>query len=163
AELNLPQSPEVAREWWKGKSQELRQVLSQFVFHGWPDKPPELNARPAADVKGGLRLRAFDFVSEHDVELRLWLLTAGKGEKPSLVVLTAVDEPGWQSWTEELGPAFREALLLDREPRLDEAKFRQNLKALEFNKWAFATIAPRGIGPTRWAEAGTPEEVHVKR
>jgi hypothetical protein len=45
----------------------------------------------------------------------------------------------------------------------DEAKFQQTLKTLERNSWAFATIAPRGIGPTRWAEAGTPDEVHIKR
>src|SRR5262249_42210975 len=36
-------------------------------------------------------------------------------------------------------------------------------KTLEFHGWAFATIAPRGVGPTRWAEAGTPGEVHVRR
>ncbi len=164
AELELPRSPEVAREWWKGKSQELMKDLRESVFRGWPEKAPELNARLAADVKsGGLRLRGFDFTSEHDVELRLWLLTAEKVERPSLVVLTAVDEAGWQGFTQELGPDFREALLLAKEPKLDETKFKQNLKALEFNRWGFATLAPRGVGPTRWAEAGTPDEVQIKR
>jgi hypothetical protein len=163
-EIELPGSAEVAKEWWKGKSEQLRKDLRESVFRGWPDQAPELNAKLKADVKHeGLRLRAFDFVSEHDVELRLWLLTAEKVEKPSLVVLTAVDEPGWRNFTSELGPSFREALLLQEDPKLDEAKFKQNLKALEINKWGFATIAPRGVGPTRWAEIGTPNEAQINR
>jgi dienelactone hydrolase len=164
AVLELPDAPEVAREWWNGKAPELMQGLREKVFRGWPENPPALDARPAADVASdGLRLRAFDFVSEENVELRLWLLTAAKVEKPSLVVLTAVDEPGWQEWTQELGPAFADVLQLSQEPRFDAAKFRQTRRMLEVNGWAFATVAPRGIGPTRWAEAGTPDDAHVRR
>jgi hypothetical protein len=164
AVTELPESQEVAREWWKGKSEQWRQTLAEKVFRGWPAHPPKLDSRPAADVKkDGLRLRAYDFTSEENVELRLWLLTAEKVEKPGLVVLTSVDEKGWQEWTEELGPAFKDALQLPKEPKLDEAKFRQNLKALEYNKWAFATVAPRGIGPTRWSEADDPESTQTKR
>src|SRR5262249_6931793 len=48
-------------------------------------------------------------------------------------------------------------------PQRDDAKFAQTKKALEKNKWAFATIAPRGVGPTRYAEAGTPADAHVRR
>jgi hypothetical protein len=164
AVVEQPQAPEVAREWWKGKSKELFDGLRDKVFQGWPAQASPLQVQLSDDVKhDGLRLRAFDFVSEENVELRLWLLTAEKVEKPSLVVLTAVDEPGWQSWTQELGPAFKEALQLAKEPTLDEAKLVQNRKALEFNKWAFATVAPRGIGPTRYAEVGTPDDNHIRR
>jgi dienelactone hydrolase len=42
AVLDLPQNADVAREWWKGKSQELRQLLRQLVFRGWPDKAPDV-------------------------------------------------------------------------------------------------------------------------
>jgi hypothetical protein len=160
----LPQSAAAVPEWWKGKREELLRGLREKVFRGWPNKLPALDARPAADIKhDGLRLRAFDFVSEENVELRLWLLTAEKVEKPSLVVLTAIDEPEWQPWTQELGPAFKEALQLAKEPKLNEARFTQNRKALEFNKWAFATIVPRGIGPTRWAEPGGFEDTQIRR
>ncbi len=105
-------------------------------------------------------------MSEEEVPLRLFLLTADTVEKPSLVVLTAVDEPGWQEMIGELGPAFKTALQLDHEPKLDGAAFEQNRKALAFNKWAFATVAPRGIGPTRWAEvdsAGKPIGHQIRR
>jgi hypothetical protein len=157
ARTELPESPEVAREWWKGQSAEWTEALRQQVFRGWPDKPPALNVRPAEDVKhDGLRLRAYDFVSEDEVELRLWLLTAEKVEKPTLVVLNALDEPGWQEWARDLGPAFQQALQLSNLPKFDAVKFEQNRKALEFNKWAFAAVAPRGIGPTRWSEVDLP-------
>jgi hypothetical protein len=164
ARPELPQSAEVVRAWWPGQSKQWLQALREQVFRGWPAKPPELGVKEAANVvANGLRLRAFDFTSEDGVELRLWLATAEKTEKPNLVVLTAVDEAGWRDWLAELGPAFREAVQAGEMPKLDEAKFRQNLKALEFNQWAFATVAPRGIGPTQWAAPGSDADAHIRR
>jgi hypothetical protein len=152
ARLELPRAAEVARTWWAGQAPQLLESLRSRVFAGWPANPPALNARPAEDVRhNGLRLRAYDFVSEDEVELRLWLLTAEKVDRPSLVVLTAVDETGWQEMAGEMGPAFQKALQLNTAPKLDEARFQQNRRVLESQKWAFATIAPRGIGPTRWS------------
>jgi hypothetical protein len=164
AVVEAPQDPAKARDWWKGKSEELKKELLAKCFRGWPEKAPPLGVKPAGDVADdGLRLRAFDFTSEEAVDLRLWLLTAEKVEKPSLVVLTAVDEAGWTDWARELGHAFKEALQLGAAPKRDETKFAQTKRMLAANKWAFATIAPRGVGPTRYAEAGTPADVHVRR
>ncbi|MGH7221688.1 MAG: alpha/beta hydrolase family protein [Gemmataceae bacterium] len=168
AKIELPQAPAVAREWWKGRAPELREELSKRVFRNWPDKAPPLNARLAQDVKkDGLRLRAYDFVSEDQVELRLWLMTAEKVDKPTLVVLNALDEAGWQEWIGDLGPAFKDALQLAKEPKQDAARFAQNVKMLQFHKWAFAAVTPRGIGPTRWSEAspfdGKPNGNQIRR
>jgi Prolyl oligopeptidase family len=162
--LELPRSPEVARAWWAGKSKEWQQTLKDEVFHGWPEKPSELSAKPVAEVKhDGLRLRAWDFLSEEGVPLRVWLLTHEKTEKPDLVVLNSLDEKGWQEWIKELGPEFKETLRLTNDPEFDEKKFEQNRRVLEKQKWAFAYVAPRGIGPTRWSGIGTPVEVQIKR
>jgi acetyl esterase/lipase len=160
--------PEVTREWWKGKAPQWREALRGQVFRGWPEQPPPLNMRPNGDVKQeGLRLRAWDFVSEDEVELRLWLLTAEKTEKPTLVVLNALDEPGWQEWVADLGPAFKDVHQLLTAPKRDEAKLTQNRRMLEKQKWAFAAVAPRGIGPTRWSEAsrfdGKPAGHQIRR
>jgi hypothetical protein len=164
AHPELPSSPEVVRSWWPGQKQEWLTALKEKVFRGWPATPPGLRVRPAGySVHDGLRLRAFDFVSEEDIELRFWLLTAEKVEKPSVVVLTAVGEAGWQDWLAQLGPAFKEALLVDGDPSLDEARFAQNRRTLEYNQWAFAVVAPRGVGPTRWATPGTPVDTHIRR
>lgn len=155
ARIELPRSPEVVRSWWQGQALELRHALRRKVFGGWPDDPPALSVRPAREVvHDGLRLRAFDFVSEEEVELRLWVLTAAKVEKPTLVVLNVLDEPGWQEWCGDLGPSFRECLQLTKEPLLDAVRFQQNRRVLERFGWAFAAIAPRGVGPTRWSDRG---------
>ena len=168
AKIEQPHTPEVAREWWKGRAPELLHELRSRVFRNWPDNPPPLNAKLAQDVKrDGLRLRAYDFVGEEGVELRLWLMTADKVDKPTLVVLNVLDEAGWQEWIADLGPAFKEALQLAKEPKRDAARFAQNVKTLQFHKWAFAAVTPRGIGPTRWSEVsrfdGKPSGQHIRR
>jgi hypothetical protein len=168
ARIQQPQSAEVAREWWKGQAPLWLEELREQVFGGWPQQPPALNARLAADVKHeGLRLRAFDFVSEEEVPLRLWLLTAEGTVRPSLVVLDALDEAGWQEWVRGLGPAFRRSLQLASDPPLDAARFAQTRSLLEKQQWAFAAVAPRGVGPTRWSEAspfdGKPAGQHILR
>ncbi len=164
ASVEVPRSPDVAREWWKGRSEQWRQELRERVFRGWPEKPPLLSARLVADTKvEGMRLRAINFISEEAVELRVWLLTAESTEKPSLVVLNAVDEAGWQELLREVGPDFRDALQVSQPPPLDSVKFSQIRRLLTRTKWGFAYVAPRGIGPTRWSAVGTPADNHVKR
>src|SRR5262249_20846654 len=44
-----------------------------------------------------------------------------------------------------------------------ETKFAQEKTALEGSESALALIAPRGIGPTRYAEVGKPADTHIKR
>ena len=168
ARIELPQSPTVVREWWKGRAPQWMHELRTRVFHGWPENPPALRARLAEDVKHeGLRLRAFDFVSEEQVELRLWVMTAEKVEKPTLIVLNALDESGWRDWISGLGPPFARALQLTTPPTLDAARFTQNVKTLQFHQWAFAALTPRGIGPTRWSEIspldGKPDGHQIRR
>src|SRR5262249_10274725 len=120
AAVEMPRDPDRVRAWWPGQAERWRRELSEKVFRGWPASPPALDVKSAVDVRHeGLRLRAFDFVSEEEVPLRLWLLTAEKTERPKLVVLTAVDEAGWQEWTRELGPAFQKALQLPAALALD--------------------------------------------
>lgn len=164
AHIDLPKSPDVTREWWAGRAKELRHDLKANVFHGWTENPPPLNVRPAGDVRSdGLRLRAYDFTSEDEIELRVWLLTSDKLEKPSLAVLTAMDDAGWRDWLSELGPAFKDIGQATHPVVRDDKKFEQTRRVLEKNPWALAAITPRGHGPTRWTEPGTPEDGHIRR
>jgi dienelactone hydrolase len=161
--IELPKSPEVVRNWWPGEREKLEQALKEKVFRGWPTKVPDLAAKPAGDkTHDGVRLRAWDFVSEEGVPLRLWLMTAGD-ERPKLVVLNALGEADWKEWCADLGPEFAEVLQLPTPPKRDEAKFKQNRSVMEKQKWAFAAVCPRGIGPTKWAEPGTPDDTQYRR
>src|SRR5262249_8705838 len=90
-----------------------------------------------------------DFTSEQDIELRLWVLTAEKTSKPTVTILSALDESGWREWLTELGPAFQEAFPGEAMPPINPSLQEQDRKTLEFHNWAFAMIAPRGIGLTR--------------
>ena len=153
ARLDMPRSAEVAREWWQHKAPELMDGLRTRVFAGWPRRPPALNVRLAEDViQDGLRLRAYDFVSADEVPLRVWLLTGEKMGIPKFVVLNAVDEDGWKEWCTDLGPAFTTALQLTVPPKRNEERFLRNKETLTADPWAFAFVAPRGVGPTRWSE-----------
>jgi len=166
AVADVPRVPEVARAWWAGKAPQYREGLRDQVFRAWPAKAPALKPALAGDVKhNGLRLRAFDFTSEEHINLRLFLLTAEKTEKPTLVVLDPVDEAGWLDFQQVLGPEFKDVLQLRTEPKLDEARSALNQRVLEKQQWAFATIAPRGIGPTRWGppQAAERDQTHVLR
>jgi hypothetical protein len=139
--------------WWRTQSADWKKQLRKRVFGGWPDNPPPVGAKPTKEiVRDGVRLRAIDFTSETGIELRLWIMAPEKVE-PSLIVLTAVDEPGWNDILAELGPAFAELFPGEKMPPRNEAKFLQNQRAMEANRWAFATVAPRGVGPTRWVNA----------
>jgi cephalosporin-C deacetylase-like acetyl esterase len=168
ARPELPGDAEAIRKWWPAQKEKWLAGLEEQVFGGWPRKAPDLAVKPAEDVTHeGLRLRAYDFVSEEEVPLRLWLLTAAEVDRPTLTVLTAVDEAGWRDWLAELGPDFQKALQVSDVPERDEEKFKQNRRMLARQKWAFATVAPRGIGPTRWSEAspfdGKPAGRHILR
>jgi hypothetical protein len=162
--IEQPSNAMVAREWWSQKKLELLASLKEKVFSGWPQNPPDLKAKVAADLThDGVRLRAIDFVSEEQIELRLFVMTAAKNEKPGEIILSVLDEDGWGRWCEGLGPEFADTLQVRRRPKLDKALFVQNRSVMETQKIAFAAIAPRGIGVTRWAESGGFEDSMIRR
>lgn len=164
AHIELPAGAAAAREWWSAKNPELMAALRVRVFAGWTKDPPPLGARVAADIThDGVRLRAIDFVSEAKVELRLFVMTAAKVEKPAEVILSVVDDAGWDDWCRDLGPDFADALQLPRPPKRNDAKFQQNRAVMESGRIAFAAIAPRGIGTTRWAEPGSVNDTQIRR
>ncbi|MBY0513519.1 MAG: prolyl oligopeptidase family serine peptidase [Gemmataceae bacterium] len=164
AAFDPPADPAAAREWWAARTPELLAALRERVFGGWPKEPPPLKATVAADVvHDGVRLRAIDFTSETAVDLRVWLMTSPKVETPAEVILSVLDDAGWAEWCADLGPEFADALQLSEKPKRNDAMFAQNRAVMERQKVAFAAVAPRGIGPTRWAEPGGKDDVQIRR
>jgi dienelactone hydrolase len=164
ARVVTPESPEVVKGWWPGQAEKWRSALREQVFAGWPTSPPDLNVRPAADIThDGVRLRAWDFTSEEAIDLRLWLVTAPAAAKTTLAVLDVLDEPAWREWLAQLGPAFAGAVPGPVPTTFNATAFAQNRRVMERFGWAFAAVAPRGVGPTRWAEPGSKEDIHTRR
>ncbi len=155
ATFDVPASAEVAREWWKLKSAELKKALAERCFRGWPQTPPALGAKATSHEAHGVKLTAIDFTSEEGVPLRAWLLTAGKVDE---LIVEVCDEKAWGKWLADLGPDFKGLLHGAGNPapapypvwRPDELKRLK--KSMAAYGWGFAFIAPRGVGPTRWGD-----------
>ena len=90
-------------------------------------------------------------------------MSAATTEKPSIVILNALGESDFKTWCADLGPEFAGILGTTAPVRRDEAKFSQNKAVMEKMKWSFAAVCPRGIGPTRFAEALGRDEVQYRR
>jgi dienelactone hydrolase len=152
------------KAWWPKRQAELPTALTAHVFGGWAKEAPPLDAKVAADVThDGVRLRVFDFTSEAHVPLRAWVATAAGTEQPKEIVLSVLDDAGYQDWCEQLGPEFAAALQRPGKLTRNDAMFAQNKAAMTRDKIAFAAVAPRGVGPTRWAEPGSKEDTHIRR
>lgn len=148
----------------KATDAELMTALGDRVFAGWTMSPPPLNPAVAADVTNdGVRLRAVDFVSETAVPLRAFVLSDPKAQKIEELVISVLDEAGWDRWCRELGPAFGKALDRNDLKQRADAGFERNRAAVAGGKLAFAAVVPRGIGPTRWAKDGSPDEIQFRR
>jgi dienelactone hydrolase len=153
---------EFAKRWPQVRQQWL-DVLKDQAFRNWPKNPPPLNVRLAADIqKDGVRLRAWDFVSEDDVELRLWVTTAENGRAPVGIMLSILDEQDLGRWLKVLGPSFAEAFPGVEMPVRNDGSFVQTRRMLESGQ-VEAMLVPRGFGPTRWARTGSKEEALVFR
>ncbi len=173
ARHEIPAAAPVARAWWSGKASELKQALVERVFRGWPQRPPELNSRliPAV-THDGIRVQAWDFVSEEEVPLRVWLVQATETKTPKEIVATVVDESGWLEWVADLGPAFRDVLYSGGNPAprpypaQNAGRFHQLRQTLQQQQWAYAIVTPRDVGRTRWKKTPGPKgsfDHHVRR
>jgi dienelactone hydrolase len=164
AKFEPPADADALRAWWAARQPKLKVALTTEVLGGWARALVPLDARVASDVThDGVRLRAIDFTSEAEVPLRMWVATAVGVEEPSEVILSVLDDAGYKNWCEQFGPHFAEVLRHPGKLTRNDAMFAQNKAALTREKWAFAAVAPRGVGPTRWAEPGSKEEIHVRR
>jgi hypothetical protein len=91
------------------------------------------------------------------------VVTALSVDKPRVFVLTGVDEPGWKEWVAEFGPVFRDAPFQTEAKAASGSSLARTAARLEANRCALATFAPRGIGPTAWAQAGSATDIHIRR
>lgn len=159
-----PAKVELTANDWPSQRAELLAGLRQKVFAGWAKSPPPLAVKAAGEVvHDGVKLRAFDFTSEDAIPLLLFVMTPVDGPKPERIVLSVLDDAGWQTWCRDLGPAFATVLQRKDVPDQDAKKFAQNRAAMTSEKVAFAAVCPRGIGPTRWAVDGSVDDTQIRR
>lgn len=163
-----PQVPQTIADWNRQRDAWLAGLRAQ-VFRGWPNEPADggtpLDVSPAFDVESrGIRFAAYDFTSQHDIRLRLYVAHRA-GLRPAeldLVVLSAFDSSGWTKWIASMVPAFAAALKEERLPEGDAQGLEQTRRMFEQFPWGMAWVAPRGIGPTAW-DQGERKQAQVRR
>jgi hypothetical protein len=145
-----PRVPGTARE-WAAQRDAWMTALKEKTFRGWPDSPPAMEVKPAfTRTSGGITFRAFDFVSQNHVPLRLFIAQPAEGSAKR-VVLHVLDAQQWPRWLASMRAGFAAELQDQNPPPADQAGFDNLLRDIRKSASAFAWLAPRGVGPTAWS------------
>ena len=100
----LAQTPAVpeTRDQWQSQRVGWLTALRQKCFAGWPAEPAGNHEPPRVrKLVGNVRFSAYDFESQNDITLRLYLLMPDDVPAAQLkaVVLHPLDEAGWNSFS----------------------------------------------------------------
>jgi len=164
SESFVPVAKEVAvatesKQWEQQRSQWLTELRDK-TFGAWPQETEPLSVKPVIhSTSQGLRLTAFDFQSQADIQLRLYLLQNAEVEKLDQVHLQVMDTTGWSKFLATLRGGFEKQLRSEQAVPADPKRFQELVEFLTSDKdrresqFALAFIAPRGIGPTAWDQS----------
>lgn len=149
----MPKEQTGYEDHWMKRRDEVIGELKQKVFRNWADEKSHLGIKSAGSkIHDGVRLQAFDFVSEKEIPLRLFVLSSEKTVKPKLMVAEVLNDDGWAAFVALLGPEFSELLKSEGKVKRNDAEFQQQKRMMAGTDWAFAMIVPRGFGPTHWTD-----------
>ena len=157
-------APETVADWRAGRDLWMRRLATKS-FRAWPASPPDGPPVPVVDVRrDGIRFRAFDFIAQDPILLRLYLFHR-EGLAPAdleLAVLNVLDENTWPEFLAGLGAAFPEGFEKIDLPEQNGERFARERQMLQSQKSAMACVAPRGVGPTAWTD-DEKEQAHLRR
>ena len=142
----------------KKSAGELRSALREKVFAGWPDEgtPPEPK-RVFSVERDGVRFSAWDFTSQHDVQLRLYLLENATAKPTERVELNVLNQSGWTNWLAAVGAKFGGEMAGELAADGGGAPQREaaGQQISPAGSVALAFFAPRGVGLTAWSGGET--------
>ena len=157
APMAKPPSAPTSKEEWTKQRDEWLAGLKEKCFGGWPEKagPLELKQVFSAEHRG-VDLDAYEFTSQPNVRLRLYLARRPRLKKPERIVLAVQNEEEWDNWIAGVRHAFADEVESDApegRPLLKTSAKQFDLfrRTLATNNSVFVYIAPRGIGPTAWS------------
>ena len=157
-----PVSPDARQRVPTESADQLRATLREKVFAGWPGEDLPLEPKLAFEIKlGNLLFRAWDFTSQRDVSLRLYLLENAAAKTAEPVSLTVLDQVGATNWLANVralsgGHAqFSESLAGEFSgtnlPSADSDALEKLKREVLEKSAARAFFAPRGVGLTAWS------------
>jgi dienelactone hydrolase len=140
----------------KRSAAELATALREKVFANWPgDDLPIAPVKKESVERDGLRLSVWDFTSQHDVPLRLYLVesVAEKAGRP--VRLRLMDENSGVMWLHNLRAGFGVSLADEPADTSRMANIVSPILGLKqevkSSSASLAWFAPRGVGLTAWS------------
>lgn len=148
-----PVVPQSAAE-WAAMRDGWMEALRDKVFRGWPneDEAGSLHVDEAFSAEAdGIRLAAFDFTSQPQVRLRLFLLHPANLSPASPVTLNVLDEARWRLWLAAMRDRFERQLSEYVLADADRATVQDLQDAIMSNQQVLAFVCPRGIGPDAWS------------
>ncbi len=135
----------------------LLATLKEQSFRGWPADEPPLEVKQVLSAEHlSVKLSAWDFTSQHDVRLRLYLLEPAAAKSSKQISINVLDDPDWPGWLGAMRAGFEKELAEElpgddkNKPAADPAGFAELIRQLDDGKTALAFFAPRGVGLTAW-------------
>jgi dienelactone hydrolase len=149
SQCSVPQ----AKEEWTALRDGWMKALREKVFRGWPTEreagPLDVDQVFTAE-KDGIRLTAYDFNSQPNVRLRLFLVCPAELADPQGVTLTVLDESAWTQWLSGMRVRFADRLGAYSLPEADPDGFEALQGMLKDERGLFAYLCPRGLGAAAW-------------
>jgi len=145
----VPQS----KEEWAALRDGWMKALREKVFRGWPTEreagPLDVDQVFTAE-KDGICFTAYDFNSQPNVRLRLFLVGLTDLADPKGITLTVLDESAWTQWLSGMRVRFEDRLGSYSLPEADPSGFEALQGIFRAEHGLFAYLCPRGIGATAW-------------
>ncbi len=165
------------KQQWQAMRDDWRRKLLNKSFAAWPGntesddnnaaatgKVPDLELRQVFKATSdGVQLSAYDFLSQQDVPLRLYVAQRAELAEPKLVVLNVLDEQSWRDFLAMMRVKFEAQLGEESLPEAAKDQFAQTRKMFQSFPWVMAYVAPRGIGPTAWGQSERKQTQHRRR
>ena len=167
-----PAAPKTKGDWERQRRQWLG-ALAEKCFGGWPETPPLLALEKRFEVeRDGVRFVAWDFTSQENVRLRLYLATGRGFKAPGRVELSVLGPSGldggpesYDEWLARVAAEFPDELreeLAATTTRVNGAAFDATRRRLQNEPVGLAWLAPRGVGLDAW-NSNPRKQVQIRR
>ena len=142
---------------WQRQRDAWLASLKEKTFAGWPEEKGSLQLDEKLSVtRNGVSLRAFDFDSDPQTRLRLYVLAGAGAKRAGSLSLRVLDDAGWREAMSSLAVTFGAELAEEmgsvgnEKPRSGKDNFTSLKRLLANDETAQAFFAPRGIGLNQW-------------
>jgi hypothetical protein len=149
--------PESKQQWTEMREGWLAS-LRQKTFAGWPkEKSPHDLKIVRKQEDGDLVVREYEFTSQEPFRLPLIVVGTPESLKQDRVQLSVVDQRGWNQVTSVLAISQ----LKEANPSAAEHATK-TYKDMIAADGTLVIVAPRGVGPTKWADDDK-KRIHIRR